>query len=162
MKRETLSQQIKEGKFHWINQDIGKYFNAEDIRSSDFKLFQFDNDSSSEEALKYITEEGYLPANVSELLLYAKKAWNDEDWIMAFGSSARVDVNRFVVCLDSVYGRRFVDLIGWDGGWRGVWRFLAIKSDTTDTSDSLSLKQRIEELEAWRNEVKDQLLNPFK
>ena len=145
----TLKSLIGSWKFDWVNSDIEKNFKAEPVRSSDYKLFHFDEKISSENAIAKIKKEGYSPANYTELLSW--KDWNDKDFVIALGSVAELDGCRCVLYLFEDGSERYFDL-GWFGyGWRAGSRFLAVRnlgSKTLETSelgnlDSLKLEKDI-------------------
>lgn len=133
---KTLKNYILDGKFDYVNQDIESNFTVEPIRG-EFKVFHFDRHISSEDAVKEIEKAGYLPAKLTELLSFASKEWNGEDWVVALGSVAKVDGYRNVSALDGDDLERDLDLNYWDGGWRDGCRFLGVKESET------SMKQLI-------------------
>ncbi len=142
MKTKTsLKLAIKQSKFDWVDSDIEKHFSAEDIRG-DMKIFHFGKSLSSEEAIREMAKEGYLPANISELLKYAQDDWNGKDWTVALGSSAQVSGYRCVPCLGGCDAERRLHLRWWGGGWPGSWRLLGVRnsqnSDTPVSSSALS------------------------
>ena len=117
----------------------------------EFKLFHFDRHISSEDVVKEIEKEGYMPANLTELLSYSKDGWNNEDWIIALGSVAKVSGDRGVPYLDRDGAGRslYLSLDWWDRGWNGRCRFLAVRNSNSDTktlekalspSDTMTLK----------------------
>lgn len=156
---KSLAEAIESCKFNWVNPDIEKHFILEPSRSTDHRVFHFGRVVSSEDAAEDIKREGYLPANLTELLQYAVNGWEGQDWVVALGSVAGVSGRRFVPCLYVDDRERRLDLDWWDGGWGGGCRFLAVRNSDSGTktsekelgtSDSLSLKTleaRISKLE---------------
>src|SRR3990167_9554705 len=114
-KTKSLAQLIKDCKFDWVNPNIETNFKTEDVRG-EFKVFHFGRYISSKDAVKEIEKEGYLPANLTELLSYAKDGWNDTDWVVALGSVAEVDSSRRVPYLYRYAARRDLYLTWWNVG----------------------------------------------
>lgn len=153
-KTKSLAETIADCKFDWTNSDIEKRFTLGEPRSADYKIFHFDRDISSEDAVKEIEKEGYSPSTLSELLAYAQNGWNDKDWVVALGSVARVHGHRNVPCLVRGERDRILNLHWWVGGWGGRCRFLAVRNSlltigakpfALGNSDALTLISEIEE-----------------
>ena len=121
----TLSSLIKKWKFDYVDSDIEKHFTLEEVRSKEYKLFHFDRYISSEDAIKEMAKEGFLPANLAELLSW--KEWNEEDCVIALGSVAWVYGDRRVPYLGRDDSERRLSLSWFDRGWNGNYRFLAVK-----------------------------------
>ena len=104
---KTLNNLIKACKFNYVNSDITeKHFPLKKIRGK-VKIFNFDYFISSEDAIKEMEKEGYQPANAYELLEYAKNDWNENDWIVALGSTWQASPgNLAVLVLHSSSGGR--------------------------------------------------------
>ena len=150
---KSLAQLIKDKKFDWVNNDIEKHFVATEVpEDTEYKLFQFDRNISSKDAVKEIEKEGWRPANISELLSW--KDWKDE-FVIALGSIAEVNGFHYVPCLSRGDSRWYLGLGWWDVGWAPVYRFLAVRHSSLSTSDTQkseissleSLTLRIEKLE---------------
>jgi hypothetical protein len=136
MKTKTsLAKTIKDLEFDWVDSDIEKNFTAEDIRG-EIKVYHFDRTVTSEDVVKEMAKDGYLPANLSELLAYAKDDWNGKDWIVSLGSEALVRGYRRVPCLDRGGAGRDLDLSWWDDGWHGLSLFLAVRNSDSGTQSS--------------------------
>lgn len=156
----TLKQAIKDAKFNWVSEDIEKHFSYGQPRNADYKLFHFDHEITSKNAIKEIEKEGYSPATLSELLAYAKDGWNGEDWIVALGSSAQFDLIRRVVCLDGFGAGRRVILSRWGGDWFSYYRLLGVRnmalgasSVSPSPSAILTLEERVINMEKVMKEV---------
>lgn len=156
----TLTQAIKAAKFDWVNEDIESYFSYRKPRNADYKLFDFDYEISSVDAVSHIEKEGYNPATVSELLAYAKDGWDGEDWVVALGSVAEFCLVRSVVGLNRHGAKRRVPFLGRGGAdrslglrwWGSRWlrhdRFLAVRmSSASSPSATLSLEAHVTRLE---------------
>lgn len=147
----TLKSLIDSWKFDWVNSDIEKNFKLNPIRSSDYKLFHFDESISSENAIAEMEKEGYSPANAIELLSW--KDWNDKDFVIAIGSAVEVDGGRYALCLLEIASKRRLGLLWFDGDWIARYRFLAIRNLSLNTKtlekselgnlDSLKLEKDI-------------------
>jgi hypothetical protein len=137
MKEESLKNLIKSKKFDWVNPNITEsVFPLQEVRGTDYKLFQFDKSVSSESAVKEMEKEGYIPANLHELLLWTE--WNNRDFVVALGSVGEVNGGRRVPFLRKGGSERRLGLGWWDGGWVSVFRFLAVRNLSLNTSDTLN------------------------
>ena len=163
MKTKTsLAEQIKAGKFDWVNPDIESNFKAGDLRG-ETKLYHFDRSISSEDAVEEMAKEGYLPANISELLAYAKDDWNGTDWAVALGSVALVDGYRLVPYLHRSAAERNLYLLWWHGDRGGRYWFLAVRNSQSfetkpselSTLETLSLPDTLEINGVMYKKVKD-------
>jgi hypothetical protein len=124
------------GNYDWKNDDLtAKRFPIVGKRTVEFEdtLFHFDEDISSEEAVKRIQaadpQNPWEPAKIENLLAYGAK--NPEEQrkypIIALGSVAEVIGNRYVPCLGRGGSRRELNLDWWDGAWSSGFRFLAVR-----------------------------------
>ncbi len=162
---QTLDTLIKKHKFDWVNPDItNSNFPDSERRWDDYKLFHFDRYISTEDVVFKMKNEGYVPANIHELLTW--KGWGDKDFVVALGSFARVDGNRYVACLSRSDAERSLYLYWYVGGWDDDDRFLAVRNlalEPLDTQppalgDLDALTLRIQALEDWKRRVQDQLI----
>lgn len=150
---KTFKQLTK--RFNYVNPDIEKNFSLEKREHKGYKLFHFEKFISSENAIKEIEKEGYLPANLKELLDWKK--WNEKDWVVALGSVGEVCGCRFVPYLYGGVSGRSLSLRCWVGDWDADFRFLAVRNlslsvsepqeSALERSDTLSLEVRVTELE---------------
>jgi len=135
-KEQSLKSLIDEWKFDYVNFNILTNFSLPERKYTDYKLFHFDREISSEDAIKEIEKEGYLPANIIELLSW--KEWNEKDNVVALGSVAKLRDGRHVVYL----GRRGLGRnlsLDWFGcGWDCDDRFLAVRNLNLKNSDTLN------------------------
>lgn len=150
--KTTLKKLIEKRKFDYVNSDIEKNFTVEDVRSSEYRLFHFDQHVSSEDAIAEIEKEGCLPANATELLSW--EDWNGTDTVVALGSVAEVRGYRRVLSLWE-YGSERDLRLAWVGiDWYDRCRFLAVRkvSETqvleAGHSDALSLSELTKRVEA--------------
>lgn len=134
----NLSSLIDMRKFDYVNSDITeKLFPFPNEVWNNYKLFHFDKDISSEDAIKEMEKEGYRAANIYELLLYLD--WNEKDWIVALGSVAGVYGGRYVPCLGKSDSERHLGLSNWDDGWPAYYRFLAVRNLSSESKNLGSL-----------------------
>ena len=54
-----------------------------------FKIYQFDRTIDADDAAAAINKDGYRPANLRELVLYARTHWDGQDWVIAVGQRFR-------------------------------------------------------------------------
>ena len=130
----TLKQLIEAGKFDWVEKHItDENFPAPKELRTDYKLFHFSESISSEEVIKKIDKEGYVPANLYELLSW--EDWNETDIVIALGSSAHVGGGLSVPGLGRCGAGRGLGLFWYGGGWSGDGRFLAVRNLPLDTQE---------------------------
>lgn len=163
---KKLSKLIKEKKFDWVNSNItDDLFPVPEKISNKYKLFHFDRYISSENAIKEMEKENYVPANIYELLNW--KGWNDKDWVIALGSVGDFDGRRGVPYLNGGGSRRLLNLRWFDLGWDANYRFLAVRNSESKplssekslgTLVSLTLEKRIESLESDMEKIKKFLI----
>ncbi len=128
----TLDQMIAAGSYDWTNSDItAKRFLLSGTGKVAFepKIFHFDRDISSENAIKEMEKDGFRPAKIEELLAYGAILPDEQRKhpIIALGSVAEIGGFRFVPCLGSFGSERDLDLYWWSGGWLGRYRFLGVR-----------------------------------
>ena len=123
----SLSNIIAALKLDWVNPNIEKNFTLAPVRR-ERKVFRFDLSIASEDAVKKMEKEGWSPANLAELLDYAKSEWNGKGWVVALGSSARFGGGRGVPYLDRYDAKRDLALAWWGNDWDGGCRFLAARN----------------------------------
>lgn len=126
--RRTLADMIFAGKFDSVNSNITEeHFPSERIRGK-VKIFHFDRFISSENAVKEMEKEGYVPANIYELLQYAEKDWNGKDVVVALGSVWRDRIHdRDVAYLWGDSGGRDLSLYWFGIDWNAHSRFAAVR-----------------------------------
>lgn len=156
-----LQPLIKKFKLDWVDSDItDENFPQQDgdELTKEYKLYHFDKEISSENAITEMEKDGYKPATARDLLNW--KDWNGTGWVVSLGSFWRnLNGSRDVLVLNSDDSRRKLNLGRFEIDWNGNCRFLAVKqvfdSDTRnlEPSESLGLLKRVEALEAWKAKV---------
>ena len=127
---KPLAQVIAGKKFDYVNDDIVKHFSATEVpENTEYKLYHFNKNMTSEEVIEVIKKDGYCPANISELLEW--KEWNKKDCVVGLGSVAEVYGSRRVPCLYEVGSGRRLDLRWFGNNWGPTVRFLAIHNSQT-------------------------------
>ncbi len=116
MQPATLLGVIAALKFDYVNPNITKHFTLEPVRR-ERKMFHFDRPISSKGAVKQMEKEGWSPANLAELLEYAKGEWNGKDCVVALGSIVPIDCHHCVPCLFRCGAGRGLGLGWWSGDW---------------------------------------------
>lgn len=126
---KTLKTLIKEAKLDYVNDNITvENFPPQEV-STDFELYRPNKIVSSKEVEEYAEEHNMRPANLYELLTYAKDGWNGEDYVVALGSSAVVSDSRSVPFLYGNDARRDLDLLWYGLVWLGCCRFLLVRKN---------------------------------
>ena len=136
MKLQSL---IKSLKFDYYDSNIiEKNFPIQKTKKdSYYRVFSFDRDISSEDIIKEMEKAGYRPANIYELLIWAKKNWNDQNSVVALGSIWQdLSGYRSVPVLDSDDAKRELDLDWFERDWDANYRFLAVRK--YENSNSLN------------------------
>lgn len=135
----VLQRLVRAGKYDWVNENITdeNFPVPEDfVLGTDPKVFHFNRNISSEEAVKEMDKEGYRPATTWDLLDYGAK--NPEEQrkfpIVGLDSVGKVSGYLRVPCLDRVDSERDLSLSWWDGEWDSRCRFLAVRKKVSRTS----------------------------
>ena len=157
IKIPDLKSLIKKQKFNYVNSNITETnFPKPDRFSTDYKVFIFDRYILSEDVIKEMEKEGYVPANIYELLSYTGK----ETWLIALGSACVSGGYLRVLCLCGSGSGRELRLDSFDGDWSNFCRFVGVRKSelspkTLGTSplDTLSLETRVKKLEERLNKL---------
>ena len=156
-----LEQLIKSLKFNYVNSNIENSFEYEKSRG-EVELINFNKIISSEEVLKELDKQGLIPANLTELLEFAKnkpnEAFNSDYLVIALGSVAGVDGERQVPYLRDWDDERWLDLYWFGGDWHDYFRFAAVrKSLDTKKLGTLDpwVTERLKEIEKIIEEIKN-------
>ena len=128
----SFEDRITRGNYGWDNSDLTeKKFpvTAEQVGDWEWKLFHFDRDISSEEAIRLMKEDGYDAGAIGHILTFGEKYPEEQRKfpIIGLGSVAKVLLHRDVPGLWSDGGERVLDLFLFDGGWRRRFRFLGVR-----------------------------------
>lgn len=135
--RKSLEKMIQEGSFDYVNPHIteGNFPAPKDGGDVAFDLWRSDRAMSSEDAMRGMSEDGWRPASVYELLEW--DGWNGIDTIVALGSVAEIDGGRRVPYLDEGGSGRRLYLYWIGADWGASCRFLRVRdSDSRDSSTS--------------------------
>ncbi|MDP3999550.1 MAG: hypothetical protein Q8P76_03085 [bacterium] len=130
---QSLSDTIKACEFDRINSDITeKHFpiNKRPNGEVDTKMFHFNRPITSGQAIQEMDKEGYRPAELPELLAYAKNNPDEQRKypIVALGSVWRFfDGGRDVPFLFGVGDKRGLYLLWCGREWDEDSRFLAVR-----------------------------------
>ena len=134
----SLEVMIAAGHYDWKNDDItAKRFPLKGDGTQQFeaKLFHFNRNVSSEQAVEAIKADGWEPAQIEHLLAFGEKFPEEQRKypIIALGSVARVGGDRHVPCLSRGGARRRLRLGWWDVDWYDDYRFLAVRKLSSAT-----------------------------
>lgn len=136
-----LSKLIASKKFDYINSNIkDDIFPEPKNISSDYRLYHFNRDISSEAAIKEMVKDGYRAANIYELLKWPD--WNEKDLVVALGSVGEVNGARRVPRLGRYDSKRDLNLNNWDGDWDDYYRFLAVAEDSNSALKTSETKKK--------------------
>ena len=133
---KTLGQAIADGNYDWKNSDINtKNFpiSPEMIGKKvevSAKLFHFNRNISSEDAISEMDKAGYRPATLMELLVlgFLFPELQKQFPIIALGSFWRNACDdRYVPYLSVDGSERWLDLRWFWGDWIAYYRFLGIR-----------------------------------
>lgn len=127
-----FEERIKCGNYGWHNSDLTeKEFPVTEDQLGDWewKIFHFDHDISSEDAIRLIQEDGFEPAQIGHILSFGET--NPEEQrkhpIIGLGSVAKVGLHRFVPVLWLDVGQRGLSLDWFDDDWYRRCRFLGVR-----------------------------------
>jgi len=128
----VLVDMITAGHYDYVNSDITeRNFPMPEnlVLGSEPKLFHFDCEISSKNAIAKMNEDGYRPATIWDLLDFGAK--NPEEQrkyqIIALGSVASVGGDRYVAYLYGYDSERSLGLYWFDFVWVAYCRFLAVR-----------------------------------
>ena len=127
----TIQDLITQLKFGFVNSNIPEKFSVETIRG-EVVIKHFNKYITSENVISELKKEGLEPANLTELLMYARNDWNKKDLVVALGSSCVLVGSRYVPCLRGGSGGRRLRLHYFDFEWRGGYRFAAVRTSPLD------------------------------
>ena len=128
-----FSDMISDGRFDWTNSDItAKNFSITNRPNGEveMKLFHFNRIITPDQAIQEMDKEGYRPAELPELLAYAKANPDEQRKypIVGLGSVWRnFSGDRYVPCLYGVGDGRGLGLGWYCGVWHSGCRFLAVR-----------------------------------
>ncbi len=129
----SFEDRITRGNYSWRNSDLTeKKFpvTAEQVGDWEWKLFHFDCNISSEEALRLMREEGYYDGGqIGHLLAFGEKYPEEQRKypIIGLGSVVKIRLYRDVPGLWHDHGRRGLNLHWFDFGWSRCCRFLGVR-----------------------------------
>ena len=121
-----------DGKYGYVNEYITPKnfpFTAQEDDTAQLVLVHFDRDISSEDAVKEMERMGIEPAKIEHLMAYGAQHWDGKPELVVALGSVWVGPNgyRYVPYLDDRYSERRLYLRDWDGDWRALGRFLAVR-----------------------------------
>lgn len=130
---QSVRNAIAAGHYDWENDNItGKNFPSKRAGTADKEiiLVKFDDAMDSDAVLSELDKQGLRAAELPEILAFGEQ-YPDvqrEFPIVALASVwRRPDGYRCVPCLVRSAGRRDLDLRWFDGRWRSVYRFAAVR-----------------------------------
>lgn len=127
--KNNLALIIKNLTFDYVNSNITKDNFPEQPLRGRYELFTLDHPMKTAEIEAAMVAKGFLPANLYELLDYAKDGWNNKDWVFALGSGwVGSDGLRRVPGLGRDGSGRYLSL-RWDGPsrtWSDSCQFLVV------------------------------------
>lgn len=129
----SLTSLITASNYSWVNSDITEDrfpMPAGFQLATETKIFKFDRDISSENAIAYMKLEGFRPATIFDLLDFGAKnpELQRKYSIVALGSVCGVDGVYLVSYLYSGDSGRDVKLHWFGSVWNADCRFLAVRN----------------------------------
>jgi hypothetical protein len=130
--RKSLEAMIADGCYDQVNPDITpKRFPTTAAGTVQFetKVFHFDRNISSEDAVVAIKKEGFEPAKIEHLLAFGAIYPEEQHKypIIGLGSVADVSGTRYAPYLYRYVAQRCLGLDWWGSVWYGNFRFLAVR-----------------------------------
>lgn len=128
----SFEDRIKRGNYGWRNSDLTeKKFpvTAEQVGDWEWKLFHFNRDISSEEAIRLMKEDSYDAGQIGHILAFGEKYPEEQRKfpIIGLGSVAEVGLRRVVPGLWDGNGERRLSLLWFGVGWHRRCRFLGVR-----------------------------------
>ncbi len=129
---KSLATIIAEGKYDWVNENITEANfpnSASGTVSVIAEIVHFNRAISSHSAVAELAKMGLRPATIWELLAFGAKYPDIQRsfWIVALGSSCKVDGKYYVGKLLSLGSKRRANLDRCGAGWDTHYRFLAVR-----------------------------------
>ena len=128
----SFEDRIKRGNYGWSNGYLTEErfpVTTEQVGDWEWKIFHFNRDISSEEAIRLMKKEGYDAGQIGHILAFGEK-YPEEQWkfpIIGLGSVAEVLLRRRVPVLWRDVGRRELVLRWFVLDWRRRCRFLGVR-----------------------------------
>lgn len=129
----SLADRIARGKYDWVNDDITEAHFPTNIPADydvEYKLFHFDRNILSEDAIREMEREGFRPGTLAELLTLGETQpeLQKQFPVIALGSVWRgSDGYRNVPALDWDDDGRGLGLVWFEDDWDADFRFLAVR-----------------------------------
>jgi len=128
----SLAAMIRAGQYDWVNSDItSDHFPIKDEEGTKdaLELVHFERYIESDDVLRELDRRGLRSATIEELLAFGAKypELQRQFPIVALGSVWRRLDGRFVPCLWSGAGKRYLGLSWFESGWSDRCRFLAVR-----------------------------------
>jgi hypothetical protein len=92
------------------------------------KIFDFEEDVSSEDVLLELDKEGFRPATLVELLALAK-IYHSSRAVASFGLMLKADNDSYVPYFFTNINGRKLDLHWFENGWNTSFHFLAVRKE---------------------------------
>ncbi len=129
----SFKDHIVRGKYGWVNSDITEDHFPTSISAdydAEYKLFHFDRNISSDDAIREMEKEGFRPGVLAELLVLGETQpeLQKQFPVVALGSIwQHSNGHRSVSILYQYAAKRKLDLSWFEFGWAGGCRFLAVR-----------------------------------
>lgn len=128
----SFAERIARGQYDWINDNLTeKRFpvTADQIGEFEWKLFHFDCNISSEEAIRHMKKEGYDAGAIGHILVFGEQYPEEQRKypIIALGSVALLVLRRGVPALWGGGGGRELRLLWFGFDWSPGYRFLGVR-----------------------------------
>ena len=124
---------LKNYSFRYVNENItDENFPYVKREHGDYKIFSFNKYILSEEVIKEMDKEGYIPCTIHELLEWEE--WNGIDFVVALGSVCELDGYRHVAYLCGISDHRGLGMGYLDGDWIGSYQFAGVRKSKLNTN----------------------------
>jgi hypothetical protein len=128
-----LDQMIAAGNYGYVNPNITSQnfpITGTGVVETEIILAHFDRDIESDDAVRKLREMRLEPAGIEHATAFGTKYPDvQREYPIVFLRSvwSFAGGGRGVPCLDDWRAERVLVLGGWGGGWRGVYRFAAVR-----------------------------------
>jgi hypothetical protein len=127
-----FEERVARGNYGWRHDDLTEAsfpVTPDQFGEWEQKLFHFNRNISSEDAILLIRADGFEPARIGDMLAFGEASPDVQQRhpVVGLGSIAEVDQKRSSPTLWFDGDRRTLDLLWLDGDWHRNYRFLGVR-----------------------------------
>lgn len=128
----SFVERMVTGHYEWTSSNLTEArfpVTANQVGEWEWKLFHFDQNISSDEAIRLMKKDGYDAGQIGHILAFGEKYSGEQRKypIIGLGSVAKIVLKRDVPVLWRVDGRWQLGLRWYDTDWNPLCRFLGVR-----------------------------------